>query len=77
MSPFTLPRRYMISRAWISMSAAVPPPPACDGWCIMIRACGSAERRPARPPARRKHAMLAANPMQVVCTGACMNCIVS
>ncbi len=29
------------SAAWMAMSAAVPPIPA-DGWCIMIRACGSA-----------------------------------
>ena len=27
--------------AWIAMSDAVPPMPA-DGWCIRIRACGSA-----------------------------------
>ena len=42
--------RFVNSRfcAWISMSAVVPPMPA-DGWCIMIRALGSAKRLPCVP----------------------------
>ena len=59
------------------MSDAVPPPPACDGWWIMMRECGSAERLPLRPPASRNEPMLAARPMQIVFTGDFMNCIVS
>src|SRR5258708_24455128 len=38
-----------ICSAWIRMSVAVPPMPP-DGWCIMIRPCGSAYRLPRAPP---------------------------
>src|SRR5712664_1769635 len=75
-SSLSLPRRYRISRAWISMSAAVPWVPP-DGWCIMMRACGSAERFPLRPAASRNEPIEAAIPMQIVFTGARRNCIVS
>src|SRR6185503_15987929 len=65
----SLPRRYKISRAWISMSDAVPCVPP-DGWCIMMRACGSAERFPLRPAVSRNEPIEAAMPMQIVFTGA-------
>ena len=42
-----------ISRAWISMSAAMPCAPP-DGWWIMIRALVSATRMPGSPAASRK-----------------------
>ena len=50
------------------MSDAVPCAPP-DGWWIMMRECGSAERLPLRPPASRNDPMLAAMPMQIVFTG--------
>src|SRR6266511_1020170 len=75
-SSLSLPRRYRISRAWISMSEAVPCVPP-DGWCIMMRAWGSAERRPLRPAVSRNDPIEAAIPMQIVFTGARRNCIVS
>ena len=34
-----------------------------DGWCIMIRACGSAYRLPAAPAQRRNWPIEAASPM--------------
>jgi hypothetical protein len=43
----------------------------------MMRACGSAERFPLRPPASRKQPMLAAIPMHSVFTGELIDCIVS
>src|SRR5881394_4080814 len=75
-SSLSLPRRYRISRAWISMSAAVPWVPP-EGWCIMMRAWGKAERLPLRPAASRNEPIDAAIPMQMVFTGARRNCIVS
>src|SRR2546423_2120103 len=75
-SSLSLPRRYRISRAWISMSAAVPWVPP-EGWCIMMRAWGRAERFPLRPAASRNEPIEAAIPMQMVFTGARRNCIVS
>ena len=58
------------------MSAAVPPMPA-DGWCIMIRAFGSANRFPAVPTVSRNCPMLAANPMASVETSFGISRIVS
>ena len=66
----------VVSRAAISMSDAVPCVPP-DGWCIMMRACGSEKRFPFAPPASRKQPMLAAMPMQIVLTGDDRCCIVS
>src|SRR5207245_2740406 len=68
-SSLSLLRRYKISRAWISMSEAVPCVPP-DGWCIMMRACGRAWRWPGRPAASRNDPIEAAIPMQLVVTGA-------
>ena len=48
-----MPRRYRISLAWIWMSDAVPCVPP-EGWCIMMRACGSAARRPLRPAGQQE-----------------------
>ena len=44
------------------MSAAVPPMPP-DGWCIMIRACGSAYRLPVVPAQSRNCPIEAAMPI--------------
>src|SRR6266550_1660608 len=68
-SSLSLRRRNRISRAWISMSDAVPCVPP-EGWCIMIRAWGSAERFPLRPAVSRNEPIEAAIPMQIVFTGA-------
>ena len=38
---YTVRFTYRMLSAWIAMSAVVPPIPP-DGWCIMMRACGSA-----------------------------------
>ncbi len=65
-----------ISRAWISMSDAMPRAPP-EGWCTMIRALGSAIRIPGSPAARRKLPMLAAWPTQTVETRGLMYCMVS
>src|SRR5256885_94789 len=75
-SSLSLPRKYRISRAWISMSAAVPCVPP-HGWCIMMRACGSAERFPLRPAASRHEPIQPANPIQIGFTWARSYCIVS
>ncbi len=69
-------RMCRISLAWISMSAAVPCVPP-DGWWIMMRECGSAERRPALPAASRNDPIDAAIPMQIVVTGDRRICMVS
>ena len=58
------------------MSAAVPWAPP-EGWCIMMRAWGSAERLPLVPAVSRNEPIEAAIPMQIVFTGARRNCIVS
>jgi hypothetical protein len=54
-----------ISRAWISMSAAMPWAPP-DGWWTMIRLLVSATRIPGSPAASRKLPIDAAWPMQTV-----------
>ena len=53
--------------AWIRMSLAVPPRPP-DGWCIMIRLCGSAYRLPLVPAQSRNWPIEAASPMATVAT---------
>ena len=58
------------------MSAAVPPMPP-DGWCIMIRACGSAYRLPLVPAQSSSWPIDAAMPIATVATSLSMNCIVS
>ncbi len=58
------------------MSASVPPTPA-DGWCIMIRACGSAERLPGVPADSRNCPIDAAMPIAVVATSHGIRFIVS
>jgi hypothetical protein len=75
-SELTLARRYMTSRAAISMSEAVPCVPP-EGWCCMMRAWGREKRLPLAPPASRKQPMLAAKPMQIVDTGLLRCCMVS
>lgn len=62
--------------AWISMSAVVPPMPA-EGWCIMIRALGSANRLPCAPTHSRNWPMLAAKPIASVDTSFGISRIVS
>lgn len=62
--------------AWIAMSAVEPPMPA-DGWCIMIRAFGSAHRFPRVPTLSRNCPMLAANPTASVDTSLGMSRMVS
>ena len=62
--------------AWMAMSAAVPPMPP-DSWCIMIRACGSANRLPGVPAQSRNWPIEAAMPMAMVATSFLMYCIVS
>ena len=49
------------------MSDAVPPMPP-DGWCIMIRACGSAYRLPCVPAHSRNWPIDAAMPIANVAT---------
>ena len=66
---FSSDRVWRISRAAISMSAAVPCDPL-DGWWIMIRAFGRAARFPLAPVASKKAPIEAAIPMQIVLTGA-------
>src|SRR6266545_2135108 len=63
-SSLSLRRRNRISRAWISMSDAVPWVPP-EGWCIMMRAWGNADRLPLRPAASRNEPIEAAMPMQI------------
>ncbi len=58
------------------MSAAVPWVPP-EGWWIMSRECGSADRLPLAPAASRNAAIEAARPMQIVFTGDFRYCIVS
>ncbi len=58
------------------MSAAVPDEPP-EGWWIMMREFGSAERLPSAPAESRNAPIEAAIPMQIVATGAFMNWIVS
>ncbi len=74
----SLTRRLTALRfaAWTSTSAAVPWMPA-DGWCIMIRALGRANRLPGVPAPRRNWPMQAANPTARVETSLGMSRIVS
>jgi hypothetical protein len=65
-----------ICSAWIAMSAAVPPMPP-EGWCMMMRACGSAYRFPGVPAQSRNWPIEPARPMATVDTSLSMNCIVS
>ncbi len=65
-----------ISRAWISMSDAMPWAPP-DGWWTMIRLLVSAMRMPGSPAQSRKLPIDAAWPMQTVLTLGRMYCIVS
>ncbi len=58
------------------MSVAVPPIPA-DGWCMRIRACGSACRLPGVPADSRNWPIEAANPTAHVATSGLISCIVS
>ncbi len=49
------------------MSLAVPPSPP-EGWCIMIRLCGSAYRLPWVPAQSRNWPIEAASPIATVAT---------
>jgi hypothetical protein len=62
--------------AWIRMSLAVPPRPP-EGWCIMIRLCGSAYRLPLVPAQSRNCPIEAASPMATVATSLEIQFIVS
>ena len=62
--------------AWIRMSEAVPPRPP-DGWCIMMRLCGSAKRLPLAPADSRNWPIDAARPMATVATSLEIHCMVS
>ena len=73
---FSSSRMRRISRAWMSMSVACPCTPP-SGWWIMIRACGSANRLPFAPAARRSAPIDAAWPMQMVETSGFTYCMVS
>ena len=57
-------------------SVAVPPSRA-DGWCMRIRACGSAYRLPGAPAVIRNCPVDAANPTAHVATSGGTSCIVS
>ena len=69
-------RQRRISFAAIAMSAAWPPAPP-EGWWIITRLLGSAKRLPFVPAASSTVLMLAAMPMQKVCTSHCRKFIVS
>ena len=58
------------------MSVAVPPSEA-DGWCMRIRACGSAYRFPGAPAVSRNWPIEAASPTAQVATSGRTSCIVS
>ncbi len=58
------------------MSDAVPPIPP-DGWCIMIRACGSANRLSFAPAQSRNWPIEAARPIPTVATSLEIHCMVS
>ncbi len=58
------------------MSDAVPATPA-DGWCIRIRACGSAYRLPGVPAESRNWPIDAASPRAKVATSGSTSCMVS
>ncbi len=62
--------------ACILMSLAVPPIPP-GGWCIMIRACGSAYRLPGAPQASSTCPIEATRPIAYVATSLLMKFIVS
>ncbi len=67
---------YLSCSAWMAMSDACPCIPA-EGWCIMIRAWGSANRLPREPAHNRNCPIEAPRPMQIVPTSGETNCIVS
>jgi hypothetical protein len=50
---------------------------AAEGWCIMIRAWGSAKRLPGSPAHSRNWPIDAPRPMQMVPTSGWTNCMVS
>ena len=66
----------MISRAWISMSVAWPPPWP-QGWCSRTREWVSARRLPGVPAASSTAAADAACPKQIVLISFLMNDSVS
>ena len=67
---------YRISRAWISMSMAVPCAPP-SGWWIMMRALGIAYRLPGAPEHSSIAPMDAARPKHTVDTSARHSCMAS
>ena len=69
-------RMATISRAWISMSDAVPCIPP-QGWWMMIRAFGKANRFSLAPAANSSAPILAACPIHIVETSGSTYCIVS
>ncbi len=76
MSPAIVLLMWSDCSAWMRMSEAVPPRPP-DGWCIMIRLCGSANRLPFVPALRRNWPIEAARPIATVATSFDIHCMVS